>query len=92
MHYGEIFPVTYGQDRLNAPYSLRIVIQQPNLADPLGELSFSDLDPASRTSKIELGVGHGGSYSHQYNLSWQFGVGSRSTSSSRRTSSTVDYP
>ncbi|MEZ5366562.1 MAG: hypothetical protein R2748_30545 [Bryobacterales bacterium] len=74
LHYGEIFPVTYGQDRLNAPYSLRIVIQQPNLADPLGGLSFSDLDPTSRTSKIELGPDMVVPYSHQYNLSWQFAL------------------
>ncbi|MCB1020419.1 MAG: TonB-dependent receptor [Acidobacteria bacterium] len=74
LHYGEIFPVTYGQDRLNAPYSLRIVIQQPNLADPLGGLSFADLDPTSRTSKIELGPNMVVPYSHQYNLSWQFAL------------------
>ena len=74
LHYGEIFPVTYGQDRLNAPHSLRIVIPQPNLADPLGGLSFEDLDPTSRTSLIEVGPDMVVPYSHQYNFSWQFEI------------------
>ncbi len=72
LHYGEIFPVTYGQDRLNAPHSLRIFLAQPNLADPLGGRRFEDIPPDSRTGLIEVGPDMVVPYSHQYNFSWQF--------------------
>lgn len=71
VHYGELFPVTYGQDRLNAPNSLRIVIQNPNLADPLGGLRFEDLPPDTRSSLIEVGPDMVVPYSYQYNFSWE---------------------
>jgi hypothetical protein len=70
--YGQIFPVTYGQDRLNPPFSLRVSLNAPNLADPLGGLDFEDLDPNGRASKIEVGPDLATPYSHQYNFSWEF--------------------
>ncbi len=74
--YGQIFPVTYGQDRLNPPYSLRVSLQAPDLADPLGGLDFEDLDPNGRASKVEVGPDLSTPYSHQYNFSWEFEVAS----------------
>jgi hypothetical protein len=69
--YGQIFPVTYGQDRLNPPYALRVSLQAPDLADPLGGLDFDDLDPNGRASKVEVGPDLTTPYSHQYNFSWE---------------------
>ncbi len=75
LHYGEIFPVTYGQDRLNAPHSLRIVLNQPNLADPLGGRRFEELDPNGPTGIVEISSDLATPYSHQYNFSWEAEVG-----------------
>jgi hypothetical protein len=72
LHYGQIFPVTYGQDRLNAPYSLRVNISAPDLTDPLHGLRFEDLDPYGRSSVIEVSPRLRTPYSHQYNFSWEF--------------------
>ncbi|MEZ5400931.1 MAG: hypothetical protein R2729_14770 [Bryobacteraceae bacterium] len=77
IHYGEIFPVTYSQDRLNAPNSVRIVINQPNLADPLGGKRFEDLDPNGPSSRVEISPDLSTPYSHQYNFSWEAEVGPR---------------
>jgi hypothetical protein len=73
--YGQIFPVTYGQDRLNPPHSLRVSLQAPDLADPLGGLDFEDLDPKGRASKVEIGSDLATPYSHQYNFSWEAELG-----------------
>ncbi len=69
--YGQIFPVTYGQHRLNRPHTLRVNIRTPNLDDPLAGLRFEDLDPNSRSTLIELGGDLAAPYSHQYNFSWE---------------------
>jgi hypothetical protein len=74
--YGQIFPVTYGQDRLNPPYSLRVSLNAPDLADPLGGLDFEDLDPNGRASKVEIGPDLATPYSHQYNFSWELELAS----------------
>ncbi len=71
LHYGEIFPVTYGQDRFNAPHSQRLALATPNLLDPLGGISPGDLDPDGRASRFELASDLVVPYSHQYGLSWQ---------------------
>lgn len=72
LQYGQIFPVTYGQDRLNAPYSLRIDVPAPDLADPLHGLRFEDLDPYGRSTFIEVSPRLRTPYSHQYDFSWEF--------------------
>jgi hypothetical protein len=72
LQYGQIFPVAYGQDRLNAPYSLRVDIPAPDLADPLHGLRFEDLDPHGRSTFIEVSPTLRTPYSHQYNFSWEF--------------------
>jgi hypothetical protein len=72
LQYGQIFPVTYGRDRLNAPYSLQVQISAPDLADPLHGLRFEDLDPHGRSTFIEVSPRLRTPYSHQYNFSWEF--------------------
>jgi hypothetical protein len=89
LQYGEIFPVTFGQDRYNPPYNLRVFIDAPDLTDPALQVRFEDLDPHSRSAMFEISPDLTTPYSHQYNFSWelepapkwrlQFGyVGSRS--------------
>jgi len=69
--YGEIFPVTYGQDRLNAPGSIRIVLLTPNLLDPFEGVDPDSIDRNGRASVIEVGPDLATPYSHQYNFSWE---------------------
>ena len=71
LHYGEIFPATFGQDRFNPPHDLRLVATAPNLADPLGGVTFADLDPNARTSVFRFEPDLRLPYSHQYNFSWE---------------------
>jgi hypothetical protein len=72
LQYGQVFPVTYGRDRLNPPYSLQVEIRAPDLADPLHGLRFDDLDPHGRSTFIEVSPTLRTPYSHQYNFSWEF--------------------
>ncbi len=74
--YGEIFPVTYGQDRLNTPHTATIVIPAPDLVDPLGGILPEDVDPNSRSNFVEVGPDLATPYSHQYNFSWELGLAS----------------
>lgn len=70
--FGQLFPATYGQDRLNAPANVRISIQAPNLADPFATLTPEDLDPnKARAARFELAPDLATPYSYQYNLSWE---------------------
>lgn len=64
LHYGDIFPVTFGQIRFSPPGSVKYAVPAPDLLRPLaspgnvlGNLYL--LDP-------ELAL----PYSHQYNFSW----------------------
>lgn len=65
IHYGDIFPVTFGQVRFSPPGSVKYATPAPDLLDPLsgradvrGNLYL--LDPELATP-----------YSHQYNFSWR---------------------
>lgn len=65
LHYGDIFPVTFGQVRFSPPGSVKYAVPAPDLLHPLaspgnvlGNLYL--LDP-------ELAL----PYSHQYNFSWE---------------------
>ncbi len=71
IHFGEIFFVTYQQIRFSPPLNNKIVVNAPNLLDPLNTPNpdgtkqrplptIYDLDPELATP-----------YSHQYNLSWE---------------------
>ena len=75
IHYGQIFPVTYGHARFNPPGNIRVVVSQPNLADPLGGRTFEDFDPDDRSSVFALSPDLVAPYSHQYNFSWDLALG-----------------
>ena len=74
-HYGEIFPVTYGQDRLNPPHTVTSINQAPDLATYRSLLDHSKRDPEARSSHIEVGPDLAVPYAHQYGLSWEKGLG-----------------
>ncbi len=89
LHFGEIYPVTFQQVRFSPPGSVKIVVQTPNLVDPLGSLKQGGEAPDALGNLYLLDPKLSSPYSHQYNLGWepqlsrkfsvQFGyVGSRS--------------
>ena len=71
LHYGEIFPVTFGQARFNPPGSVRVSKQEPDLADPLKDFTDADFDPSARSSPFFLDPELSSPYAHQYNFSWE---------------------
>lgn len=71
LSYGQIFPVTYGQIRLNPPGSFRIVVAQPNLLNPLGDLDIRNIPPNTRSSTFIFSPDFVTPYAHQYNFSWE---------------------
>ena len=75
-HYGDLFPVTYGQDRLNPPHTVTSVILRPDLANYRSLLDHSQKQVGGRSSKIEPGPDLVVPYAHQYNLSWERRLGS----------------
>ena len=70
-HYGELFPVTYGQARLNAPHVVTSVLIRPDLATYRGLIDHSRRDPGARSSLVEPGPDLVVPYAHQYNFSWE---------------------
>ena len=70
-HYGDIFPVTYGQARLNAPHTVTSVNLRPDLATYRSLIDHSKRDPTARSSRIEPGPDLAVPYAHQYNFSWE---------------------
>ncbi len=70
-HYGDLFPVTYGQDRLNAPHTVTTVMNRPNLGTYRSLLDPSLRQPGGRSSLIEPGPDLVVPYAHQYTLSWE---------------------
>ncbi len=70
-HYGELFPVTYGRARLNAPHTVTSVLIRPDVATYRSLIDHSKRDPAGRSSLIEPGPDLGVPYAHQYNFSWE---------------------
>ena len=71
LHYGDLFPVTYGQSRLNAPHTVTSVIIRPDLATYRSMIDESRRDPNARSSLIEPGPDLVVPYAHQYNFSWE---------------------
>lgn len=67
--YGSTFPVTYMQQRFNAPLNVKLVIQRPNILDPVGDLDPNDLGSA-RSVLYEISPDLISPYSMQYNFSW----------------------
>ncbi|MDX2032163.1 MAG: hypothetical protein SF339_15930 [Blastocatellia bacterium] len=71
LHYGQIFPVTYGQIRLNPPGSFRIFVGQPNLLNPLGNLDIRNIPANTRSSTFAFSPDFVTPYAHQYNFRWE---------------------
>ena len=73
--YGDIFPVTYGQDRLNAPHTVTSVIQRPDLATYRSLIDHARRNPTGRSNLVEPGPDLAVPYAHQYNFSWERRLG-----------------
>ena len=71
IHYGEIFPVTFGQARFNPPGSVRVSKQAPDLANPLKDFTDADFDANARSSPFFLDPDLKTPYAHLYNFSWE---------------------
>lgn len=71
--FGQIFPATYGQDRLNKPYYQRITLDAPDMANPFAGLTPADLDPAQKARGMwfDISPSLATPYSYQYNFSWE---------------------
>ncbi len=70
VHYGQIFNTTFMQSRFNTPGVLQVVVNAPDLLDPLGDFTPADLDPTARSLRYQLDPKLSTPYSHQYNFSW----------------------
>lgn len=73
LQYGQIYPVTFQQVRFAPPGNRKIVVPNPDLADPLRD--FDGSDPNIRPTTFELDPELATPYSHHYNFSWEFEVG-----------------
>ena len=72
--YGEIYPVTYSQFRINAPNVVRLVVLRPRLVDIISGAAFANVTPGSRSTLFDIADNLVEPYSHQYSLSWEFGL------------------
>ncbi len=72
--YGEIYPVTYSQFRINAPNVVRLVVLRPKLVDIISGIAFANVTPGSRSTLFDIADNLVEPYSHQYSLSWEFGL------------------
>ena len=70
IHYGQIFNATFMQARFNTPGVLQVVVNAPDLLDPLKDFTQADLDPTARSLHYRLDDELSTPYSHQYNFSW----------------------
>jgi hypothetical protein len=64
--FGQIFPVTYQQARINLPHVRYVQVQNPDILNPLAGIRLDD--PAARTSPTFLSPDMVSPYSHVYNL------------------------
>ncbi len=69
--YGEIYPVTYSQFRINAPNVVRLVVLRPTLVDIISGAAFANVTPGSRSTLFDIADNLVEPYSHQYSLSWE---------------------
>ncbi len=70
IHYGAIFPVTFQILRFNAPRSTKLIIQEPDLMDPLGAIDPDNLAGVPGVVYM-LSPDLVSPYSMQYNMSWE---------------------
>lgn len=71
--FGQVFPVTYGQQRYNLPLARYVQVQNPDLRDPLRGLDLEN----GRTSPTFLSPDLVSPYVHQYGLSLERRLASR---------------
>ena len=72
--YGEIYPVTYSQYRINAPNVVRLVVLRPSLVDVISGAAFANVTAGSRSTLFDIANNLVEPYSHQYSLSWEFAL------------------
>jgi len=72
LQYGGIFPVTFQQLRWDPPNFLKLEVQAPELANPLGR---ADLGPMARSTIFDVPPSMRSPYSHQYNFTWDVSPG-----------------
>jgi hypothetical protein len=75
LHYGEIFPATFQQLRFNPPENQKFEIQAPDLVEVFRFLENPAPISDSRATVINLDPNLVTPYSHQYNASWERGLG-----------------
>ncbi len=74
IHFGEIFTATYIQARINPPQNVTVVVQTPDLVDPLKDLRPISFDPDARSVTFDIAPDLRIPYSHGYNFSWEFEI------------------
>lgn len=72
IHYGEIFTATYIQSRINPPQNITVVVQTPDLIDPLKNVRPIRLDQNVRSVTFDVAPDLTIPYTHNYNFSWEF--------------------
>ncbi len=72
LHYGEIFTATYIQSRINPPQNITVVVQTPDLVDPLKDMRPISFDPDVRSVTFDVAPDLTIPYTHNYNFSWEF--------------------
>ena len=72
IHYGEIFTATYIQSRINPPQNITVVVQTPDLVDPLKDARPISVDPNARSVRFDVAPDLAIPYTHNYNFSWEF--------------------
>lgn len=72
LHYGEIFTATYIQSRINPPQNITVVVQTPDLVDPLKDIRPISFDPDVRSVTFDVAPDLTIPYTHNYNFSWEF--------------------
>ena len=71
MHFGELFPATFGQARFNPPGNVKLRLAAPNILNPLEGVIVDPTDPDVRASLFVISPNLVAPYSHQYNFSWE---------------------
>lgn len=71
LDYAQMFVATFGQARMNLPNAARIIVNTPDLRNPLNGFTAKDIAPGIRTGYYELASDLGLPYAHTYNFSWE---------------------
>jgi hypothetical protein len=70
IHFGTMFATTYGQIRLSPPSSYRLVVNTPDITDPLRGVDTSNL-ATQRSGRFVISDDFVVPYEQQYNFSWE---------------------